>query len=141
MKALSVRQPWAWLIVAGYKGIENRTWETRHRGPLLIHAGKTFDWPGYFRLAGLVGMRGRLSPGDLPQAQEKPELRFDERYKLGGIIGRVELADIRADMDRFCVSDLADWAEIGMRHWVMERPVELEFVACPGKQGIFEVAL
>ena len=47
MKCLSVRQPWAWLLVNGYKDIENRTWETRHRGPLLIHAGKTFDAAGY----------------------------------------------------------------------------------------------
>jgi hypothetical protein len=39
-KALSIRQPWAHLIVAGIKQIENRTWTTRYRGPLLIHAGQ-----------------------------------------------------------------------------------------------------
>ena len=38
MKALSVRQPWAWLIANGYKDIENRTWSTKYRGPVLIHA-------------------------------------------------------------------------------------------------------
>ncbi|WP_245839042.1 ASCH domain-containing protein [Yersinia kristensenii] len=38
MKALSIRQPWAWLIVNGYKDIENRTWNTKCRGPVLIHA-------------------------------------------------------------------------------------------------------
>ncbi|CAI1622745.1 ASCH domain [Serratia quinivorans] len=38
MKALSIRQPWAWLIVKGYKDIENRTWRTNYRGPVLIHA-------------------------------------------------------------------------------------------------------
>lgn len=43
MKALSVRQPWATLIVAGLKRVETRTWATRHRGPLLIHAAKTPD--------------------------------------------------------------------------------------------------
>jgi ASCH domain len=36
--ALSVRQPWAWLIVNGVKDNENRSWRTDHRGPLLIHA-------------------------------------------------------------------------------------------------------
>ncbi|APW38997.1 hypothetical protein RD110_18765 [Rhodoferax koreense] len=41
MKALSVRQPWAWLIVNGYKPVENRTWETLYRGPVLMHASKT----------------------------------------------------------------------------------------------------
>ena len=38
MKALSVRQPWAHLIVTGIKRVENRFWETPYRGPLLIHA-------------------------------------------------------------------------------------------------------
>jgi len=47
MKCLSVRQPWAWLIVNGWKNVENRTWQTKHRGFILIHAGKTFDHDGY----------------------------------------------------------------------------------------------
>lgn len=40
MKALSIRQPWAWLIVNGWKDVENRTWWCGYRGPLLIHASK-----------------------------------------------------------------------------------------------------
>ena len=47
MKALSVQQPWAWALSHGYKDVENRTWRTRHRGPFLIHAGKSFDMDGY----------------------------------------------------------------------------------------------
>lgn len=42
MKALSILQPWAWLIVTGRKDIENRTWGTGFRGEVLIHAGKTY---------------------------------------------------------------------------------------------------
>ncbi|UAW96547.1 hypothetical protein pEaSNUABM22_00059 [Erwinia phage pEa_SNUABM_22] len=38
MKALSIRQPWAWLIVQGHKKIENRTWDTKKRGRFLVHA-------------------------------------------------------------------------------------------------------
>ena len=45
MKALSIMQPWAWLICAGHKDIENRSWSTGFRGPVLIHAGKKFDVP------------------------------------------------------------------------------------------------
>ena len=41
---LSVRQPWAWLIVTGYKNIENRTWDTRYRGRIAIHAAARFAW-------------------------------------------------------------------------------------------------
>ncbi len=40
MKALSIRQPWAWLILHGGKDIENRDWATRFRGRVLIHASK-----------------------------------------------------------------------------------------------------
>jgi len=36
MKALSVKQPWAGLIASGRKTIETRTWQTQHRGDLLI---------------------------------------------------------------------------------------------------------
>lgn len=39
MRALTVRQPWAWAIAAGYKTIENRTTNWSYRGPLAIHAG------------------------------------------------------------------------------------------------------
>lgn len=41
IKVLSVKQPWAWAIIAGFKTCENRTWGTNYRGPLLIHAGKS----------------------------------------------------------------------------------------------------
>ena len=39
MKAISIRQPWAWLILNG-KDTENRDWYTSYRGPIAIHAAK-----------------------------------------------------------------------------------------------------
>jgi len=44
MKAITVCQPWAWAIVSGPKRVENRSWFSRYRGPLLIHAGKSKAW-------------------------------------------------------------------------------------------------
>jgi hypothetical protein len=70
MKALSIQQPWAWLIVNGYKDIENRSWFTKGRGKFLLHAGKKLDkeslqflkqdypglpWPDNFELVVLLG--------------------------------------------------------------------------------------
>lgn len=46
MKALTICQPYAHLIVIGEKRVENRTWATRYRGPLVIHAGKSLAWMG-----------------------------------------------------------------------------------------------
>ena len=43
MKAVTVKQPWAGLIMAGMKDIENRTWETEYRGKLLIHASSKYS--------------------------------------------------------------------------------------------------
>lgn len=44
MKALTICQPYAEMIVRGQKVIENRTWPTRHRGLMYIHAGKSRAW-------------------------------------------------------------------------------------------------
>lgn len=41
MPCLTVHQPWAHLIAVGRKRVENRSWSTRHRGPLAIHAGSS----------------------------------------------------------------------------------------------------
>lgn len=43
MRALSIRQPWVELILRGEKDVENRSWSTRHRGPLLLHASRTIE--------------------------------------------------------------------------------------------------
>lgn len=58
MKALSVRQPHASLIVIGMKDVENRHWSTSYRGPLLIHASKHLSntMYGEYERGGIVGM-------------------------------------------------------------------------------------
>ena len=43
MKALTVKNPWAYLICSGAKDIENRTWRTSFRGRILVHGGGTID--------------------------------------------------------------------------------------------------
>lgn len=43
MKAITIKQPWATLIALREKQFETRSWQTKHRGSLAIHAGKTVD--------------------------------------------------------------------------------------------------
>ena len=43
MKVLTIKQPWATLIMQGNKRFEFRSWQTKYRGELLIHAGKGID--------------------------------------------------------------------------------------------------
>jgi activating signal cointegrator 1 len=42
MKAITLHQPWALFVAAGWKEVETRDWYTNYRGPLAIHAGKHF---------------------------------------------------------------------------------------------------
>lgn len=43
MKVLTVKEPWASLIINGYKEYEFRSWKTNYRGRILIHAGLTLE--------------------------------------------------------------------------------------------------
>lgn len=43
MKALTIKEPWATLIIEGYKKYEFRSWKTAYRGKILIHAGLTLE--------------------------------------------------------------------------------------------------
>lgn len=76
MKALSIRQPWAWLIINGYKDIENRNWPTNFRGRVYVHAGKKMD-PGWFT--------------DLLQEVTAQNIQLPDEYPLGAIVGEVDI--------------------------------------------------
>lgn len=76
MKALSIKQPWAGLILTGIKSVENRSWRTDYRGDLVVHSGMSHD-----KYASL-----------LPQVRTAPSCRgLDEL--CGVALGIVELTD------------------------------------------------
>lgn len=43
MKVLTIKEPWATLIIEGYKKYEFRSWKTNYRGKILIHAGLSIE--------------------------------------------------------------------------------------------------
>jgi ASCH domain len=118
MKALSVRQPWSWLIVQGFKDIENRTWQTNFRGTVLIHAGMTMDQEGYEEV------RARFPDIPLPPIEE---------LDRGGIVGQCDITD--------CVSQSDSQWFAGPYGFVMENAMPLPFKPLPGKLGFFDVEL
>ena len=71
MKTLTIKQLWATLIMQGYKRFEFRSWQTKYRGDLLIHADKGIDKEAMKRLA-------KYLPEELP---------------YGKILGKVKLVD------------------------------------------------
>jgi len=107
LKALTLRQPWAWAVIYAGKDVENRRWQTSYRGPLLIHAAKDADRDGV--AAVLWTMRD-------PEAYGQPSEAFRTR---GAIIGMVRLADILTD-------SRSPWAQPHFYHWIFETPTPLD---------------
>lgn len=128
MKALSIRQPWAWLIVnaKGYeapKRVENRQWFTEYRGPLLIHAAKTFDLAGAQRT---VKRRPDLKGIEDPRTWEPHGMR-------GGIVGIAYLANV-------AVPTADEWYDRSVRYgWILEHAYPVPFSPLPGMPGLFDV--
>jgi len=117
MKALSIRQPWAWLIVHGHKDVENRTWKTDFRGKVLIHAGKQTDW-GCVSGTKIIGHN--IPPPDILEAQ------------CGGIVGVATIIDCV-----FCDSK-SPWFT-GPYGFILDFAKPLSFMPCRGRLGFFEV--
>ena len=119
MKAISIRQPFAALIVAGIKDIENRSWTTNYRGKILVHASKKIDKSG-LEVMEKMGL----------------ELKYiDALLKYtGGIIGEVEIVDCVKKSD-------SQWFENGKCGFVLRNAKVLPFYSCKGKLGIFEIKM
>lgn len=92
MKALTLRQPWAWLVVHGGKRVENRRWRTSHRGDFLIHAGKGMT-RGEYDDAGC--MLSDVATHDV-------RLPAYEKIERGGIVGVARLVDVVPPRHEFC---------------------------------------
>lgn len=127
MKALSIRQPWASAIVQLGKNVENRTWYTSHRGPILIHAGKTMsreDQAAFEEVALAAGVKFR-------PLQTLP---------LGCIIGQADIVDCIANGDRKRKPAHASPWFFGPYGFVLENVKPLPPRVCKGRLGFFDVA-
>lgn len=119
-KALSIMQPWAGLIVHGVKDIENRSWPTRFRGPVLIHAGKKLDGDA----------DDAVAAGLHPVLWNDLELPEGIVYPRGGIVGVAEIVD--------CVSASTSPWFVGNFGFVIRNARPLPFMPCRGALGFFE---
>lgn len=88
MKALSGRQPWWWAILHAGKRIENRSWHTAYRGPILLHAAKGCT-KHEFRDA--FGWMRKVFGADWIMQHGPP--RFENMVR-GGIVGRARIVDV-----------------------------------------------
>jgi len=138
LRALTIRQPWAWAIAVAGKDVENRGWPTSYRGLLAIHAGKGEDDP-----YGLPddARRTFLQAATLPATA------------LGAVVAVVDLvdchrhdatgADAGGGRHRWLSLDddrCSEWAVPGQWHWQLTsvRPLARP-VPCRGSLGLWQL--
>lgn len=135
MKVLSVREPWAWLVVNNWKNIENRTWETSYRGPLLIHSSLQFDTSAIpWMIENGFGMASVavMDHFKIIAHKKSGELIPENKKELGGITGVVNLTRITSGYN------VSSWAQPGLRHWHVMQGKPLPFMPCKGQLQLWD---
>ncbi len=120
MKALTLRPQWAWLVVNGYKDIENRNWRTNRRGRIWIHSGTKPVTRAEYEEFSEICRRRRIK--DVPDQNE---------FKLSGIVGSVEIVD--------CVDKSPSFWFVGKYGFILKNARKTRFNPMKGKLGFFEV--
>jgi hypothetical protein len=119
--ALSIRQPWAELILRGLKTIEVRSWPTKHRGLLWLHAGKRIE-------------RAVCDQYSIPSAD----------LWTGALVGCCELRDC-------VEFNAGSWTELQSKHlnltgfrsplfgWILGSPERKPIEPMPGRLGLMRL--
>ena len=129
-KALSLKQPFAWLIANGYLLVDDRSWGTQYRGPLLIHASKGLYEAYYDYLK---------SSTDIP-------IPTKDKLEYGGVVGLANL--VLCCHPRELPADISSEQRAhfsGVNHesfgFLFDQASPLKLLPCRGKLGIFEINL
>jgi hypothetical protein len=126
MKALSIRQPWAWLILNAGKDIENRSWPTKLRGRFLVHAASGMTNEEY-----CDGLEFAMRIADIQLLRDLPSFQEMKQKWCGGLIGSVELVD--------CVESSASPWYMGQIGFVLRSPQSWPFIPYKGRLQFFAV--
>lgn len=126
MRVLTLKEPWAGLIISGVKKIETRSWKTNYRGELFIHAG-------------LLSSDNQLR---ISLISESTDIPFPSH---GFIIGKCNLVDCFQITDEYAkhmerqdyVNYLCGDYAAGRYAWVLESPMKITPIKATGKQGLW----
>lgn len=121
IKTITIRQPWAYLIINGQKDVENRSWLTRYRGPIIIQS------------AARVGNRDAFDALCF-DIERETGIRLPLKFTLGSTEGIVTLSAVTQNSRSI-------WAASGEYHWILKDPVKLPAVPVSGKLGLWDLRL
>ena len=135
MKAISLQNPWAQLVVSGFKTVEAKTWTTDYRGELLICSKARSD--------------KSLEKAVLDVIEEETDLAFEqsEFFVNGAVLGKVLLVDIRPltedDLEESWMDPAElEAAETPLYAWVFDNAEPIaEPIEVKGKPRLFDVEL
>lgn len=111
--AISIRQPWAWLLLRGIKTVENRTWRLPSKYikvPMFLHAGLQQD----------------------PLSSELQQYLEGYAPQRGGVVGVITFGKPTHDHS-------SSWAIPGHWHWPVLDVRPVKFFPCPGRLRIFQI--
>ena len=110
MKALTIKQPYALLICAGLKDVENRSWRTNFRGKIYIHASQKID--SRHREMSLLFTYNQWNS----MSKNIQEKMVRGIFDFSAIIGEVDIVDCIQNSDSI-------WAIEGHWHWILKNAV------------------
>lgn len=128
IKCITLKQPFAHLIVTGHKEFETRNWQTNYRGDLYIHAGQQFYFSDYN-----VCQQDPFFKAALPDLS---------KLQTGAIIGKVKLVNCaRVEEIKHMLTEKElkfgnYWP--GYYGWELEEPQMIEPIPMLGKLSIWE---
>jgi activating signal cointegrator 1 len=146
LRAITIWQPWAQAIVCGFKRYETRSWATRYRGPILIHAAGKWT-PKEMRVHEVGTYHLCLAYG----TNDSRIHRFATEMSLSAAVALAELVDChKAESLNMPIDDFFDDRDVvnslerffgdftpGRYAWQLENVRPLTPVQCPGKQGLW----
>jgi len=134
MKAISIKQPWAQLIATGQKTIELRSWQTKHRGPLLIVSSLAPD-------SDLMKKTGKINTAGAHWLTDKHARNgLNGFYQLGAAVCLVNLVNVEPyNGKKHAPGALADFDAPGLFAWQLSNPRPVNPVKIKGKLNFYYV--
>lgn len=114
-----------------WKHVENRSRNSLHRGPLLIHSSGTLTRDDYENACATARAAGAAG-SDLPSLEQLAAMR-------GGIIGAVRMYDVSAPWQEPDDEPSSEWRDPGCFAYHLSDRAALPFRACAGKLGVFDL--